>query len=467
MALEDINYLKVLGRQHQIKNAAKTARAAQVASVQSGEFTKSLDAIASNKLSSPSTQFKGITGRSAITKGINQSMSISNPPTTHTISPLNLTNFKTTKFGKFATNPTTMKYANYANIGLNIADGLLTDRTNITDKKTQNISKAINIGGSIASNFSSAASNPVGGTMIAAGKLVGGLIGGRKNRLYGYGSTAVDAISTGLSFIPGGGWIAAAALQFVNGLGLGQKRAITVKNFANEYADPYTGSAEKVSRTIAKYSGKKGGTFDFGSRKRANKRLRNVSNIQNRALLNVYDAQNMNNSMNSEIMEGKNIYKYSGSIPQLTLSARRGMKIPELEDARKILSLQSLNSTNTTNLQKFQTGGKLNTIVSGTLHARRNNLEEVDPELEGQITKKGIPVISKNENGEIQQHAEIEVGELVLNLESTKTIESLYKQYEKATEKDKKTIAIECGKLVADEILHNTDDRIKLIKSIK
>jgi hypothetical protein len=47
-------------------------------------------------------------------------------------------------------------------------------------------------------------------------------------------------------------------------------------------------------------------------------------------------------------------------------------------------------------------------------------------DIEG-ITKKGIPVISESEGGEIQQQAEIERGEIILRLEVTKQIEELSK----------------------------------------
>jgi rRNA-processing protein FCF1 len=49
----------------------------------------------------------------------------------------------------------------------------------------------------------------------------------------------------------------------------------------------------------------------------------------------------------------------------------------------------------------------MNLIPEGALHARKHDIVSSDPELEGQITTKGIPVISKS-GGEITQHAEIE-----------------------------------------------------------
>lgn len=144
--------------------------------------------------------------------------------------------------------------------------------------------------------------------------------------------------------------------------------------------------------------------------------------------------------------------QYSGN-QQLAKVGKRGMKFPELENARLIL--KSLNKP-----QKFQLGGKMNLLPDGELHARKHDIEKYDKDLEGKITKKGIPVVTNDGT----QTAEIEKEEWVLRKEFTDKIESLYKQY-KDTNSDE--IAIEAGKLVCFELLKNTDDRSKLIKNIK
>lgn len=107
---------------------------------------------------------------------------------------------------------------------------------------------------------------------------------------------------------------------------------------------------------------------------------------------------------------------------------------------------------------KLKNGGSINVIPEGALHARKNNLIEINPELEG-ITKKGIPVISKEEGGEMIQHAEIERSEIIFNLETTKKLESLREQYNKSEDKSEKDdLAIEAGKLLAQQIMENTID---------
>lgn len=125
--------------------------------------------------------------------------------------------------------------------------------------------------------------------------------------------------------------------------------------------------------------------------------------------------------------------------------------------------------------KKFEEGGNLskkdsksesketsqkNIIPEGALHAHKHHMENDE-----NITKKGIPVIDNN--GE--QQAEIEREEWTMTLELTKTIEELYKEYysEDTKQSRKDELAIEAGKILVYEILHNTEDRANLIKRCK
>lgn len=103
--------------------------------------------------------------------------------------------------------------------------------------------------------------------------------------------------------------------------------------------------------------------------------------------------------------------------------------------------------------QKFKEGGKMNVIPEGALHARLHHMD-----MEG-ITKKGIPVITKEEGGEIVQHAEIERDEIIFTKEVTEKLEELYK---KGTDE----AAIEAGKILAREIMENTQDNTGLMQTI-
>ena len=111
-------------------------------------------------------------------------------------------------------------------------------------------------------------------------------------------------------------------------------------------------------------------------------------------------------------------------------------------------------------IEEFKNGGQMNVIPEGALHARLHHLDQVNPDLAKEITNKGIPVITVEEGGEIVQHAEIEHSELILTKEVTDKIEDLRKN-------GNEEAMIEAGKLLVQEILHNTDDRTNLIKSVE
>lgn len=113
--------------------------------------------------------------------------------------------------------------------------------------------------------------------------------------------------------------------------------------------------------------------------------------------------------------------------------------------------------------EKFQQGGEINVIPGGALHAHKHNMD-----IEG-ITKKGIPVVSQFEGGEIEQQAEIEKNEIIYRLQVTEKLEDLYKRYysDEATQKDKDEFALEAGKLLVQETLYNIQDNTGLIDEIQ
>ena len=101
-----------------------------------------------------------------------------------------------------------------------------------------------------------------------------------------------------------------------------------------------------------------------------------------------------------------------------------------------------------------------NVIPEGALHAHKHHMEH-----DADITKKGIPVVDNK--GE--QQAEVEKNEIIFTLEVTKQLESFHEKFrnEESTQKEKDEAAIEAGKLLVYEILHNTEDRTGLIKECK
>ena len=75
------------------------------------------------------------------------------------------------------------------------------------------------------------------------------------------------------------------------------------------------------------------------------------------------------------------------------------------------------------------------------------------------ITKKGIPVVSEDENGKIVQNAEIERSEIVLRLSLTQKLEKMLKQYNSdISQKEKDNVATKAGQILVDELLNKTID---------
>ena len=110
-------------------------------------------------------------------------------------------------------------------------------------------------------------------------------------------------------------------------------------------------------------------------------------------------------------------------------------------------------------VQEFKDGGAVNVIPEGNLHARLHHMEDADG-----LTKKGVPVVDKDGN----QQAEIELNEIILHLELTKKLEELCNKFynEETKSRDKEDLAIEAGKLLAKEIMENTEDRTGLMNEV-
>jgi hypothetical protein len=157
---------------------------------------------------------------------------------------------------------------------------------------------------------------------------------------------------------------------------------------------------------------------------------------------------NQNNKMMSassnsmQDVATKNYKRLRGGYNTNILAAKKGTK----------LALKNI-------VDKVKQEKAKNVIPSGALHARKNNMPE---EIAEKVTHKGVPVISKNEKGDIIQHAEIEHSEIIFTKEVTDKLEELLKQFEDGNEE----IAIKAGKLLTYEILENTEDNTNLIETV-
>ena len=157
-----------------------------------------------------------------------------------------------------------------------------------------------------------------------------------------------------------------------------------------------------------------------------------------------------------ELVKTEPYYKYvKRKIPikQETPQHKNGGSIIEL------ISETTISLVDPLNIPEFQNGGSINVIPDGALHARKHNMN-----LDG-ITEKGIPVVSEKDDGKIEQQAEIEKEEVIFRLEVTQKLEELEKKYysEEASQREKDEYALEAGKLITEELLHNTKDNAGLL----
>lgn len=147
-------------------------------------------------------------------------------------------------------------------------------------------------------------------------------------------------------------------------------------------------------------------------------------------------------------LQNQNINRYAGQNYLNTTVGKNGMKLMSIDEARRIIALRKAEESP----EKLQNGGNIpgidtNLIPDGARHKNLNHLDELNPELED-VTKKGIPVTESTDN---QQIAEIEVGEIIFRLEVTEQLEQLMKD-------GSEEAMIEAGKLIAAELIENTQD---------
>lgn len=215
----------------------------------------------------------------------------------------------------------------------------------------------------------------------------------------------------------------------------------------------YTGS-EVVDANASHKAGKKYGAFSSGARRSANRAI-DAANNRRADLLDINANNDIANIRGQDMVSIQNA-KYRqdlGGGLGVTSIGRNGLKLPTYSDIKHIKSLHlQPRQEPKEEVKQFKAGGELNIIPEGALHAHLNNMEGA-----GQtITKKGIPVVDKQGH----QQAEIECNEIIFRKEATDLIEKYYKD-------GSEEAALECGKLLVDEILHKTEDRTGLIEANK
>ena len=330
---------------------------------------------------------------------------------------------------------------------------------------------------------------------MGANKLLGNIV----NKIGGgtSGMTTTDAIlgSSLLQLTPFG---------LINGFGGKRADTITKDDLAFETVGPsYSGTNSTVNDALTK-SGAKYGLFSSGARNEANEEIaeaKRQQNIMEDIANEATDRFAIRNSM-SAINGNRRLYNlYGGYNQQNVRVGKNGMNIQLLKRASDIVAKMNnkVNQSSQDNITpteillvdtpkfqnggsidnstiksteillvdpnsipEFQQGGSINVIPYGALHARKHNMD-----IEG-ITQKGIPVVTEDKEGNIEQQAEIEKEEIIFRLEVTKKLEELEKKYydSETSQKEKDECALEAGKLLVQEILYNTADNVDLINKV-
>ena len=187
-----------------------------------------------------------------------------------------------------------------------------------------------------------------------------------------------------------------------------------------------------------------GGKYLFGQKKIAN--AVSETNRRNELLTEM----NMTNTMRKQSDYGRdlaqqNMNRYAGTNYMNMRMGRKGMKIQSLEEIRELLKNRVVEELD---VQKFAEGGSI--LPIGKLHKELNHMQELSEQFED-LTRKGIPVVTMDESGDMIQVAEIEHSEIILSKEITDQLESFWKD-------GSEEAMIAAGKLLAEEILYNMKD---------
>lgn len=251
-------------------------------------------------------------------------------------------------------------------------------------------------------------------------------------------------------------------LGFLPGTGAGLLAGKTADFNYDERLNSLSSSYGKTLDDMQTAEGMSGGRYIFG-KKKINDKIQDLEEDQS-VLLNAQKTNTLRKNSDYQYnLAQQNLNRYAGNNYSLTAIGRDGMKLISKEDVKQLIASRKQTIED---VALFKDGGKMNILPEGKLHAHNHHLEDVDERLED-LTKKGIPIVTVSENGELSQVAEVEKEELILHLELTEQVEALWEQFKNAeTPEEKNRIAFECGDLLCKEIITNTEDNTNLINEL-
>ena len=284
------------------------------------------------------------------------------------------------------------------------------------------------------------------GSLVSGAMQVGKLVGNGLNAITG----GTDGMTGGDAFLGSTfGTTLAMPFSIINSA-FGKKTDTIYKD--NEtwesQGSAYGGSMAKVDNALTKI-GKKYGLFSNKARKRVNRQIAEAKRQQNAVSDINEEARNAFQSQAGSIdrLNRRNALSMAGGYQSRGMRIGKvGVKLPTQEEIARVREFLASRT------KKFAEGGKMNVIPDGALHAHKNHMN-----VDG-ITHKGIPVITEEDGGVIQ-HAEIERNEIIFTKEVTEKLEALAK---KGTDE----AAIEAGKILAREIIENTQDNTGLMREV-
>lgn len=294
------------------------------------------------------------------------------------------------------------------------------------------------------------------GQAVSGVMQVGSMIGKGLDALTG-GATTTSGKTT-IDSMLNSDFFKLTGIGLVNSI-FGKKSKAYDKDLAANINIGYTG-AFGVDK--AKY-----GLFSGSARERAtrlNERV-DAGNLNKLSAIYAGKQENLASTNTWQDISARNQQDLLGGVNYNILSAKGGAKInpAKLRNLVKKANAKK-KEPKQEDVSKFADGGQLNVIPDGALH---KNLNHLDGDIGEAVTKKGIPVITYDDGGEITQHAEIEKDEIIFNKQTTEMLESLFKKYGEASDKEKDALAIEAGKFLTTEILENTDDRTGLLDTVE
>lgn len=340
-------------------------------------------------------------------------------------------NFSETKFGQTLTSDTTRELLSGLSGITNIAGSFINQDPN----KNPTGFQAQQTIGSVLNNI-----NPFVGTAYNLLSTVAEATDGNINTI-----TSSQAHDMGLSkkqrlinniasVIPGLGW-------GLNKTSEGQKSHL-INEMSNAYAD--TVSDIDVANKLGKSK------FLVGGGEIEENIL--TANRNNQLLTDMNFTNTMlKKSDYAQDLAQQNLNRYSGTNYMNMRMGKSGMKLTELDHFKALLRNRIVEETS--EIQKFAEGGSI--LPTGKLHKELHHMDDMGEQFED-LTRKGIPVVTMDEGGEMVQVAEIERDEICFSKEITDQLEAFWKDGS-----DEATIA--AGKLIANEILYNTQDESNVI----